>query len=60
MSRTAIVTGASRGIGRTVAKRLAKDGFDVVVTYGGNAKEADTVVTEIQSSGGQWRSGGHR
>jgi 3-oxoacyl-[acyl-carrier protein] reductase len=36
-----------------VAKRLAKDGFDVVVNYASNAKEADTVVTEIQSSGGR-------
>jgi len=36
-----------------VAKRLAKDGFDVVVNYASNAKEADAAVTEIQSSGGR-------
>jgi 3-oxoacyl-[acyl-carrier protein] reductase len=36
-----------------VAKRLAKDGFDVVVNYAGNAKEADTVVSEIQALGGR-------
>ena len=53
MSKTAIVTGASRGIGRAVAKRLAKDGFAVVVNYAGNVKEADVTVAEIQSLGGK-------
>jgi 3-oxoacyl-[acyl-carrier protein] reductase len=53
MSKTAIVTGASRGIGKSVAKRLARDGFAVVVNYASNVKEADATVAEIQSAGGQ-------
>jgi 3-oxoacyl-[acyl-carrier protein] reductase len=53
MPKTAIVTGGSRGIGKSVAKRLARDGFAVVVNYASNAKEADATVDEIQSAGGQ-------
>lgn len=49
----AIITGASGGIGRAVAIRLAKDGFAVVVHYSGNAKKAEDTVAEIESSNGQ-------
>jgi len=52
MAKTAIVTGASRGIGRSIAKRLAIDGFSVVVNYAGNVKEAEAAVNEIKSAGG--------
>jgi len=53
MRKTAIITGASRGIGRTIALRLAADGFGVVVNYSGNAAKAEEVVNEITSSGGR-------
>ncbi|MEP1384310.1 MAG: SDR family oxidoreductase [Paraglaciecola sp.] len=49
----AIITGASRGIGAAVAKRLASDGFSVVVNYANNENEALKVVEEIKSLGGQ-------
>ena len=52
MKKVAIVTGASRGIGRAVAGRLAKDGFVVIVNYHSNAAEADEVVAEIKERGG--------
>jgi 3-oxoacyl-[acyl-carrier protein] reductase len=52
MAKTAVVTGASRGIGRVIAKRLAKDGFAVVVNYAGNASKAQEVVNEITADGG--------
>jgi 3-oxoacyl-[acyl-carrier protein] reductase len=52
MSKIAIVTGASRGIGRAVAKRLSRDGFAVVVNFAGNAAQAGDAVAEIQRGGG--------
>jgi 3-oxoacyl-[acyl-carrier protein] reductase len=53
MNKNAIVTGASRGIGREIAKRLAADGFSVVVNYAGNAAKAEDVVHEISANGGR-------
>lgn len=51
--KVAIVTGSSRGIGRAIALRLARDGFAVVVNYAGNRAEADKVVGEIEAAGGR-------
>ena len=53
MRKIAIVTGASRGIGRTIALRLAADGFGVVVNFAGNTAKAEEVVNEITSAGGR-------
>jgi 3-oxoacyl-[acyl-carrier protein] reductase len=52
MNRTAIVTGASRGIGAAVAQRLTRDGFNVIINFAGNAAEADTLVGTIKKAGG--------
>jgi 3-oxoacyl-[acyl-carrier protein] reductase len=50
MKKVAIVAGASREIGRAVAKRLAHDGFAVVVNYLSNAAETEEVVAELVGS----------
>ncbi|KAA0997328.1 SDR family oxidoreductase [Paraburkholderia panacisoli] len=50
--KTALVTGASRGIGRASALALARDGVKVLVHYYNSVKEADTVVAEIREAGG--------
>jgi 3-oxoacyl-[acyl-carrier protein] reductase len=51
--KTALVTGASRGIGRASALALARAGAQVLVHYGRGAREADGVVAEIRKAGGR-------
>jgi 3-oxoacyl-[acyl-carrier protein] reductase len=51
--KTALVTGASRGIGRATAMALAEAGARILVHYGRSAKEAEDVVTAIEAKGGR-------
>jgi 3-oxoacyl-[acyl-carrier protein] reductase len=51
--KIAVVTGASRGIGRQIALTLAEKGATVIVNYNGSAAKAEEVVSEIQAAGGQ-------
>jgi NAD(P)-dependent dehydrogenase (short-subunit alcohol dehydrogenase family) len=51
MTRTVVITGASRGIGRNTAVSLARRGVDVIFTYHANKQEAETVVCEIEAIG---------
>ncbi|CAI3233605.1 3-oxoacyl-[acyl-carrier-protein] reductase [Desulfovibrio legallii] len=55
---TALVTGGSRGIGRAIARTLAREGFQVYLTYVSRPEEAEKTVEEIRSQGGQARAFG--
>ncbi|MEX3773007.1 SDR family NAD(P)-dependent oxidoreductase [Pseudomonas sp. MYb118] len=52
LEKTALVTGGSRGIGRSIAERLAREGATVALTYNANKSAADEVVEGIRSAGG--------
>lgn len=51
MSKTVLVTGASRGIGRAIALRLAREGYDVVVHCRSRVSEAEAVADEVTAQG---------
>ena len=52
MTKIALITGGSRGLGRSAALQLAKEGVGVVLTYLSRAEDAEAVVSEIRELGG--------
>ncbi|HDG4005781.1 TPA: 3-oxoacyl-[acyl-carrier-protein] reductase [Staphylococcus aureus] len=51
MTKSALVTGASRGIGRSIALQLAEEGYNVAVNYAGSKEKAEAVLEEIKAKG---------
>ncbi|HGZ6874382.1 TPA: 3-oxoacyl-[acyl-carrier-protein] reductase [Staphylococcus aureus] len=51
MTKSALVTGASRGMGRSIALQLAEEGYNVAVNYAGSKEKAEAVVEEIKAKG---------
>ena len=50
-NKTALITGASRGIGRAIALNLAKEGYNIAINYNGNAEKAAAVKEECEAFG---------
>ena len=56
--KIALVTGASRGIGRQIALTLGREGAAVIVNYNGSAAKAEEVVKEIEAAGSRRKRAG--
>lgn len=52
MTKYALITGASRGLGKAIALRLAKDGFAVIINYQSNREAAEDTLRQVQDAGG--------